>query len=403
MVKKIIDVFPPKRARVASKILKRDRKIVPNLGRKVLLLFLLLIIVMVGSLQLFFSKVEIVLHPVTEISRFRETITVDSALNEANFEQKIIPGKIFETQKFVSDEFSTQGRVLKKSEGVIRLYNAFTTRPETWLKGTRFVSSEGKLFLSKERIHIPGARLKGGKIVPSFVDVPVIASKGGEEYNIGPSNFSVVAFLGTPRYTSFYGESTTSMSGGGEFPVVKEEDLQRAERELTDRAKAEAESEFKKIIPKGFVFLAPSMKTEVLEKTSSAQVGAELDTFKFNLATKSKVLAFNSKDIEEFADFIIRSQIASGKKIWLPSLETKYQPEDVNLSEGKMIISLEGSAKVYPEIDFESLKKVLRGKSLQEASILLANKEEISDSKIKVFPFWLGKIPQKIDVKIVID
>lgn len=413
-MKKIFDILPPKEVKRLSEDKKRpsfrlrkpESKISPlqvSPKKSSLLLIIPLILIIAGVLSYFkFLKVEIKIWPETETVTFKEKLTLDTKIENPDFENKLLPGKIFEVENQFSEEFSSSGKLLKKAEGIIRLYNAFTTQPETWREGTRFVSADGKLFLSKDKISVPGAEIKNGKIVPIWVNVPVIATEPGEDYNIGPSYFSIVAFRGTPRYTKFYGESLQPMAGGGQVSQVIKEDLEMAENILTEKAKVGLKEALKSKIPAEFVFLEPALEIKILDKFSLAKAGDETEKFNFQVKAKSAIISFKKEDVENFSEKFILSQIPKGKSLYRESLKIEYLPEAVNFETGKLSLSLNFSAKIYPEIDELTFRKGFMGKSLAEVKIFLESQPEISQTEIRVFPFWVKSIPkdiEKIEIK----
>jgi len=416
MAKKIIDILPPeeleKKEEVSEEeVLEKEKpefkvKITfPKFSfKKSLILLPLFVLIFLSFLSFRFSKAEIKIWPEVQTADFRAKITVDKDIKSPDFKNNILPGKIFEAEKIISEEFPASGRVLKKAEGIIRLYNNFSTQNENWLAQTRFVSSDGKLFKSKAQIAIPGAEAKNGKIIPSFIDVPVIAAEGGADYNIGPSKFSIVAFRGTPRYTKFYGESSETMKGGGEAPQVKKEDLENAEKILTEKAKIESEKALEDKIPTEFLFLKENFETKILEKFSLAQVGIETEKFNFQVKANCTTISFLKADINNFAAEYILSQIPKDKKFFAQSLKIEYSPEKSFSSEsGKTILSLNFSAKIYSEIDLNSLKKGLAGKSLAETKTFLENQPDILRTEVRISPFWIRNVPkglEKIEIEI---
>ena len=216
MAKKIIDISPPKKAeklpeKIPSLVFKKPEfkipfpKITfPKFSFKIGLISLsLFVLIFLFLLSFTLSKAEIKIWPEVETRNFRAKITVDKEIKSPDFKNNILPGKIFEAEKTVSEEFPASGKILKKAEGIIRLYNNFSTQNENWLAGTRFVSSDGKLFKSKDKIAVPGAQIKNGKIAPSFVDVPVIAAEGGADYNIGLLNFQLLLLEEHPDIPNF--------------------------------------------------------------------------------------------------------------------------------------------------------------------------------------------------------
>ncbi|TSC75096.1 MAG: hypothetical protein G01um101430_597 [Parcubacteria group bacterium Gr01-1014_30] len=420
MPKKVIDIFPPgtfpsgdkdqrqrndspKRTfvqREEQSVLegKKEREKRSFSSRKTLILItVLLFLTGFAYLHFFAAKAKVEIWLATEVASARSSVTVDANVTAPSFDQRIIPGRILLAESSVSGDFEATGSVLKKAEGVVRLYNSYTTRAETWLQGTRFVSSEGKLFLSKDRIQVPGAAIKNGKLTSSFVDVPVVAAEGGEEYNIGPSNFSIAAFRGTAKFTSYHGESSSPMTGGGTFAQVTKDNLEQAMNALLEKAKAASESDLAKGLAEGSDFIRGSQQVEILETNSSAKEGDTVENFEFVIKTKASVMAFEKRDVEALAEELLAAGLAPEKVLHQESITFKLSPEAVNLPDGRIVAQLDASAKVYREVDLNALKTALAGKFLEESRVLLSSKPGISRSEVKLFPFWLKKVPKQVD------
>jgi len=409
MTKKILDILPPKQPTflkekklpiLRKKVVARpilERKEEKKGGWKIWWFLILLILIFGVAISFRMATAEIKIWPETETQDFKTKLTLDKKLENNYFENKIIPGTLFEVEKTFSEEFSASGKTLKKAEGIIRVYNAYSVQPEAWQEGTRFVSSDGKLFKSKNKISVPGAEIKNGKIVPSYVDVLVIAAEAGADYNIGPSHFSIVAFKGTARYTKFYGESSQNMTGGGEIPQVTKEDLEKAETILTEKAQSGIKELLKSKISGEFIFLDSAVETKILEKFSSAKEGIAVEKFNFQIKAKSTTISAKKEDVENFAKAFTLTLIPQGKLLWAESLKIDYSPESVDLESGKISLFLNLSAKIYPEINLQSFKEGLIGKSLTETKIFLENQPQIIKSEIKIFPPWVKNIPEDIN------
>lgn len=430
MTQKIFDIFPPSKKREEEEITQKEaiketiekeeikreevkkKKFLaeedffeeeePNqIKRGLFLLFLVLLIL--GTAFLYrISKVDINIWPDTESVSFEPKVTMKEGVKSVSLENKLIPAQIFELEKDFSEEFPATGKVLKKAEGIIKLYNSYTTESETWQEGTRFVSSDGKLFKSKGKVVVPGAQMKNGKIVPSSVDIQVIAAEAGSEYNIGPTSFSVVAFRGTPRYTKFYGESSQPMAGGGQAVQVTKEDIEKAESILVEKVRTESKDALKKKLPEDFIFLTDAVEINILEKSSLAEPGKEADKFIYQVKVKAKTPSFKKDDVNNFAEKFLASQIQEGKAVLNQSIKMDYSPETVNFESGNFLVDLKISAKLYPKIDLLALKSDIKGRSINEAKIFLENQQIILKTEIKPFPFWLKNIPKDID-NIVIN
>jgi len=348
---------------------------------------------------------------VTEIKTFETKLTVANTAAKTDISNKIIPGEIFETEKLITEEFSSSGRALKekKAEGVIRVYNNYSTLAQTLVVTTRFVSADGKLFRSTEKVTIPGGKYEGGKLVASFVDIKVAADQAGPEYNIGPSTFSIPGFAGTDRYTKIYGKSFQDMTGGlkEEVPQVSQEDLEGAKKVLQERALKESETSLKEKISPEFILLEKAIDSEILETFSLARPKDELEKFKFQVKARSLALVFKKEDLEKFVRDFILSQIGETKKFSEKSLKLNYLPETIDLKLGKITLSLKLDTKIYSDIDQSNLKKALLGKSLAETKLFLENQPQITKVEVKSWPFpWIKNVPkdvEKIEIKLMLD
>lgn len=426
MVKKVFDILPPEEIRQPAE--KKEKKEVflaekrkwtlPKVSlpsfedvtfKKPAIFFLVLILIGIFS-YFALPKAEIVIQPETEISTFEAELTIDEKLSVADFPSSIIPGEFFEVEKQVSEEFSSSGITFKeeKAEGTIRVYNAYSTSSQVLVATTRFVSTEGKLFRSIERVTIPGGHYEGGKLVSGFLDIRVRADQPGEEFNIESSTFSIPGFVGTPRYTYFYGKSFQPMLGGlkKEVPKVTQEDLDQAKNILIKRAEKEGEISLNEKISSEFILLEEAREQEILELFSSAQAEETGEKFIFRVKTRFLVLAFKEKLLEDFVEQFISFRIPAGKKVYRKDLKISYTSQSVDLKLGKIILSLTATAKIYSDIDENNLKKALAGKSQNETQLYLENHPQIIKAVIKFWPFWVKKVPQKeekIKIELRID
>ncbi len=161
MVKeKIFDIVPPKKLKI-KKNLKKEPKKDWIVSRKILFAWIaIFILIFIFGRSVIKSKAEIEILSPSENKLFETTIEIDIRNKEKDFTKKIIPGEIIEADGFASQEFTSSGKILKeeKARGIIRVYNDYSTVSQPLVATTRFVSAEGKLFRTPERIVVPGAR-----------------------------------------------------------------------------------------------------------------------------------------------------------------------------------------------------------------------------------------------------
>ncbi len=429
MPKKIFDIFPPKEPekkdyyppvapgekkifslKPPEFLLKQPRARFPFGGKKNLVLLIPILILIFLFCYFTLSKAEIEIWPDSELLTFETEFTVSKEVEQPDFLNKVIPGQIFEAEKTLSEEFPSSGQTLKeeRAEGIIRVYNSYSSSPQVLVASTRFVSAAGKLFRSIERITVPGGKYEGGEFVPGYLDTKVRADQPGPEYNIGPSTFSIPGFAGTDRYTKFYGKSFQAMTGGfsEEVSQVTTEDLEQAQKILEEKALQDCQAALKEKISPEFILLEDALSSEILETFSLARANDELEKFSFQVKAGSQALVFKTEDAENLAKDFILSQIPESRKLHQESLKIDYSPQNIDLKAGKITLILKGEAKIYSDIDQINLKKGLSGKSLTEAKLFLENQPQITQVLVKFWPFWVKEVPEdaeKIEIKLRVD
>jgi len=413
MAKKIFDIIPPKKdffqgfpkeiaaGEEGGGVRQKPKK--SQKTRNVFILIGLFVFLFVVLANFVFPEFNFEILPETESVSFEEKIVIEHG--------EVIPIEIFEEEKEIWREFSSTGKVSKeeKAKGVIRVYNVCNPPDSLTLRAeTRFLSDSGKYFYSPERIYIPAAKIEKGKVVPSFVEVEIVAMEPGEEYNIKPATFSVPGLVGTSYYYTTYGKSFSDMSGGSKKQVsqVSQEDLDQAKQILEAQALKDGELSLKAQISSEFILLDKALSQEIIEGSSLVKAGAEIETFNFSVNTRSKALVFKQSELRDFSRQFVLSQISENKEIIEHSLAFEYSPEEIDIEAKKIILNLKISAEVYSKVDFDILKVLTKGKSIIEAESILKAQPEIKEIKTSFFPFWLRKVPQdveKIKIKLRLD
>ncbi|MFH1894390.1 MAG: hypothetical protein ABH813_00580 [Patescibacteria group bacterium] len=374
----------------------------------VFVVFLLAAFALISNFVL--NRAEIKIWPKTEIVNSNEKILADTAQTAIDPQAKTIPGKFFEEEKIISQEFSATGKTQEgqKASGIIRVYNNYSEASQVLIKNTRFISAEGKLFRTTEKIIVPGGTYNKGKLQPGFVDANVAADQPGEDYNIDPSTFSIPGFVGTPKYTAFYGKSSAAMSGGfvGEAWQITKEDLDKAKKILSDKSVLEGKISLKNKIPDGFVLPDEAVYSEITEATSSLLAGAKAKTFTYQVKAKLEAIAFKRSDLENLLMEIVLSGFSPAKIIQEGSLSVVYTFDSSDIKTGKLVLNTSFSSKVYSGIDENNLVQNLAGESLVRAQKILTDLPEITKVQIKSWPFWSDLVPkdsQKITIKLMLD
>lgn len=357
------------------------------------------------------SRLTLKIQPYLEALSFEETFEVRVEVGSIDLAEKIIPGRFFEEALEKWEQFKSTGlsQETGKAQGEIQVYNSHSPpTPITLRVGTRFLSSDnGKIFRCPEKIYLPAAKISQGKIVPSSVKVNVEAQEAGEDYNIGPSKFSLPGLSGNPLYYTIYAESQSSMTGGfiKEVKIVSAEDIANAQDSLARTLFRGAKDSLKNKIPEDFVLLERAILEEESDIDCLQKPEQEYEEFSCEGNIKIKGLGFKLSDLKALAREFVVKIISPSEKLVEGSLNFEYLGQNLVLEKGKMILDLKIEGAIYKDILIEMLREQVEGKSKEEIKeIILNNYPQIESTSIKFWPFWMRKAPktsERIKIELI--
>lgn len=417
--KKVRDIRPPVRTKVQK--LEETTPVIsavqytPKRGSRRPLSLLLFMFVVVGvagvlTLHFFFAKAYISVWPYTREVMQQERVTVHAGIEQIDMEQKAIPALLISEEKSLKRLFSATGTSTEqgRAKGVIRVMNGFSIFQQKLKIQTRFLSQDGKLFRSIDAVVVPAGHMEDGKMVEGFLDVEVVAAESGEEYNIGPSNFSLPGLFGNPAYTTITGKSSEPMTGGSktQISVVTEADLNAARDGLVAELRKEVREALENKVPAGMVLLEEAVDLQVVQAFSPIKAGASLDSFNFSAKVQGTATVFSKTDAESIAKAVLSNLSQEGEKIAEQSVQIGYENVEMNMSAHSLSFDMKASSLFYKEIDPVELKARLGGVKKEEASLSLSQNPNLQKAEVFLFPFWLISLPQDpnaIEITVVID
>jgi len=378
--------------------------------KKRLIVAAVVIFLIVGGFVLYFilPNAQIVIIPKKETIRFETEIVADKNIDSISFIDSSIPGQVFQLEMEDSRKFPTTGEkeVEEKARGTIVVYNQYSSSPQTLVETTRFLSETGKLFRLVETTVIPGAIIEEGKIVPSSKEIEVAADEPGESYNIGPSNFTIPGFKGSPKYTGFSAQSVEPMTGGakGKIRVATKEDIEGATEIVSLELKDEIKKQFNKKISKELKLLEDSQILEITELSSSLKANEPGKEFLITVKAKAWGLAFKENDIFYLTEKNIGDKISENKILIPSTIKIDYTNTEIDLDQGRATFSCQIQADAAWKLDKEKVRDNLAGKDEVGVRKYLSSLSEIETAKVVFWPFWVNKIPKNKDkIKIIID
>ena len=421
MTNKFLDIIPPGTL-PENQVVIPKKTAAPKSFFKVWLILVLFVFIGSGLLCHFvFCRAEVKIWPKTELLEFNETIIVSVKAGEFDFTGKTIPGRYFEEINKKQQEFPASEVFSKeeKTKGIIRVYNEHNPpKSLSLIAGTRFLSSDSeKYFSSPKKIYLPPAKYEEGKLVAQWIEIEIEAMEPGPDYNIGPTKFSVPGLVGSAYYYSTWGESVGSMSGGTDLEMkrVSQADLDNAQTVLTEKLLREVDLSLRDSISSEFILLDGALAKEITDESCLTPAGAEVAFFIYEAEAKASALIFKKTDLERFAEEYILSQITASdpneifsgeKNLLTESLKIGYQVESIDLVSGQIVLNLDFSGEVYPEIDKTVTKQVFGDKTLFEIETFLKNQTQIIRSEVKFWPFWIETAPdnrEKIKIELELE
>ena len=297
----------------------------------------------------------------------------------------------------LSVEATGQKNISSIAHGRIIIYNNLTT-PQKLISGTHLSDPKGLIFMTDKSITIPARKTKLGKIVPGSMEVEIHAEKPGNIYNVGLTDFSIVAFKDDPRNTNVYGRSKTPISGGeqGVIAVIDDALASTTKIQIENDLAKKIISEARAQVPDNFILLNNSYEIDF---------GLEAPTLSENKAIIKESAAlkgyiFDKTKLVSYLSSIKNIPIESDPLIKIDSSDLSIG--SISEDGDKLKMHLSGILHITYDLDKNSLKKDLQGKSKVDALKILGNYVAIDKAKITTTPLW--NVPNNTDrISIIVS
>lgn len=334
-------------------------------------------------------------------------ITLTASVKSDKGSGLVIPGQTFIIDKNNVFSYPASGteKVERNATGKITIYNAYSSSNQAIVKGTRFITTGGKIFRTVKALIIPGAKISEGKIIPSSIGADVTAESPGAEYNLaGGQTWRIPGFEGTPKFNGFYGESKEAMAGGfvGDVKVPTASDIAA----LKDKAHQELLASVR-----AAVLIAVPKELKTVDGVASYNVTKEevLDDvdekgeFKLVLAAETKIMAFDEASLRQAVESRLEVD-TPGMGFKLQDYEIEYGKASVDFGTGKAAIPLTVHSEWTQEFDIQTFKDAVAGKSAEDFNSYVIKTSEIRSATIDLWPFWVREVPEnKNRVKVDLE
>lgn len=367
-----------------------------------------LILYGVIAFTLFFVVVDAVSDVTIAITPHQEFFNIDTLLKLSASDAGENSIETIHIEESVQGDGPVTGEknVEEKASGTVTLYNEFSSEPQILVRRTRFETPDGKIFRVNEQVTVPGALVQDGKIEPSSIEVTLAADEPGEEYNIGPTQFTIPGFKGSPRFAKFYARSLGPMAGGfkGVARVVTENDVSilasSLESRLTEELRRRASSE----LPEDLFIPNGASRIGVIQKSFSADVGKPADSVSLDLSLQFDGLAVPFRAIEK--EVVSRYLAKDGNNADTFEIvnvrDLSYSAEAIDFEKEIMTLRVEGLAHVAWRVDYGSLASALASAGYRKQLDIFLQYPSIEEAAMIFSPSWWRVFPTNSN-KIKID
>jgi len=356
-------------------------------------------------------------------------------------EPNVIASEVIETITKETRVFEATG---KRFEGVNATgeITIFNTAIDDWplVAETRFQTAEGIVFRIKEPAFVPGKTTNDeGEDQPGTLTVAVVADPFdtfdkpiGEQGNIEPTRFSLPG-LSSFNQERIWGESKAPMTGGitRYDRIVDQKDVEAAQRQIEDNlmelAKAQLRDHIESMneLNKTNLILLDSdefLQFELQEiKVPENIEGTTQEKFEVFAQIQATGIAYDFDQLFELLkrnlknrthpDMQIKEESIRPESITFDAIDREGY--DASVGQIKITASIEGiqeyviDASIQAGLRFgNKVKDKIIGRDVKDAEAYVANLPEVEIVKIKLWPFWLSKIPRiadNIEIKLMED
>ncbi len=289
-----------------------------------------------------------------------------------------------------------QKQANQSAKGKIVIYNKYDGSSQRLVAGTRFRTSDGKIYKLDTAVTVPG---KSGT-TPGSIEAAVTAEKAGAEYNIGLVDFTIPGFEGDPRYTAFYARSKTAMSGGatGTVSTIDQDELDLAVEKLKAELILKIEDRVHKEVPQTSTLFAGlrDVSFTVGEAVPEGDGQARLEVA---LSVK-----FYAADTASLARAMLSSEGVTPLPEDLFDIDsTSLSASSTESASSTLKVAVSGKAVVKYQLDIEKFKSDIASLSKEKVVELVNSKyPQITTIATEIRPFWRSNIPENSDrIKVI--
>lgn len=348
----------------------------------------LLLVVMYMAL----SRATIIIEPKEEVVNADLLVTVrETGLRSGDILGKI--DKVTVSREAVFTASSTGQEAPAKAMGDIVIYNE-SSRSQTLIATTRFLSKDGVLFRLKTAATVPAGK---------NIKAQIYADKEGKSGEIGPTAFTIPG-LAKDLQKIIYAKSASATTGGTKtVSIITQADIDDAVENLRATLVNEAAGKLKALLTDA-TLIGLSYTDSVAIKEADVKAGDAADSFNVKVELDVVGVSYDSSLQNQAAKTLANMVSADRELVSSNILEIEPVIEKYDLTDktANLKIGLSGSTVIGADSAILSKEKMA---GMREADIkeYLEKYAGVESVEIKYFPFKTDRVPKLRDhIKVVI-
>ena len=333
------------------------------------------------------------------------SVVADTTASEPDPEAGVVPADLISVDVSAQDTFESTGVRVERTRatGRVTFQSLDTSRTNTIPKGS-IVSTEGGVqFRTTQSARLPRAQVVPPlSINPSTASVAVEAVRNGTPGNVPANAITVVPQAEDPSITQVRNPDPTSGGSRTEFPLVEQEDIDKAIEALQEQLASSFQDELRDpslAPPDTTIFEDTAVLGETTPSVDPAElVGQELELFELGLTSTGTVVAVDPSPVESIAQTRLESFVSPGYQLVDGSVQIDPGAPVIEGQTVRFPVTVEASQVQVP--DAAELKRLILGKPLDEARSILA---PFGVVELKLWPDWVTSVPTldaRVDVEV---
>ncbi len=327
-------------------------------------------------------------------------VAISKSVSSPNLVSGIIPGQYFLLTKSGSKTIETAidaENLPLKTGGSIDIYNAYSSAPQKLVAQTRFETKDGKIFRIQKPVTVPGAKMSGSSLIPSSIKAEVVSDGAGEEYQIGPSYFTIPGFKDSPKYAGFYAKSTESMISIKDSSTVASWQIEKTKQDLQNSLENELKNDTMNTFKDSDLKLINGASTVKIDEFNA-------DSQTVSMKITWQAIFFREKDFRALVNYAVSNKYPDLKNFDFEDSITYPQVTRSDFKKGEIFLTFELNKANALTVDLDGLRQELAGLDENDMRNIISSKNFINSAIISLWPFWVKKAPDSSNkINIILD